>query len=351
SEDSLELESSLKPEGSLELESLVESEDSVKLEGSVEPKDVRSENLLELLENILFQKGKAYYSLEAFKYMANQYSEAKGFKLMRISPTGCEIPKDIKEEILLLKKAGIPTSQIQSLLVAHDFLLLLQQKCRNDPEFSFEFELDYKNSLNAYEEAEDISAYKKLKFSAEWNKKDMYMYEEIASENELHRFKLLCYEKSDTIHWQKDLPELELAKAYINFYNYSQTQALRTLALQGSSSESSTDPNKCVDFTLYLKEYLEALYINTDSSSNSTRIENMTASLQLPVINNLPKSKAVERSKKGRIRSQKENTSVAIVKKKHGQLKKAFEKSLTKNQSENNSLSCFRNIYRVCNKV
>ncbi|CAG8698646.1 9778_t:CDS:2, partial [Ambispora gerdemannii] len=72
---------------------------------------------------------------------------------------------------------GISTSQIQSLLVvkykpaakkwlikdiynlissdhisrsefqAHDFILLLQQKCNNDPEFSYEFELDNDNCL------------------------------------------------------------------------------------------------------------------------------------------------------------------------------------------------------------
>lgn len=96
---------------------------------------------------------------------------------MRFLPSNHEIPVAIREEILLLKSAGISTSQIQSLLMtkygpaaknwviqdvynlissdrmsrnefqAHDFFFLLQQKCRNNPEFSFEFELDQDNHL------------------------------------------------------------------------------------------------------------------------------------------------------------------------------------------------------------
>ncbi|CAG8521701.1 5369_t:CDS:2 [Dentiscutata heterogama] len=78
-------------------------------------------------------------------------------QLMRFSSNNREIPVAIKEEILLLKRAGISTSQIQSLLMTkyrpiaknwvHNFFLLLQQKRRNDPEFSFEFELDQHNWL------------------------------------------------------------------------------------------------------------------------------------------------------------------------------------------------------------
>ncbi|CAG8497083.1 2286_t:CDS:2, partial [Scutellospora calospora] len=98
-------------------------------------------------------------------------------QLMRILPSNREIPEDIREEILLSKKVGISVLQIQSLLVmkygpatkkwmirdiynlissdcmlrnefqAHDFLLLLQQKHRDNPEFSFEFELNCDNRL------------------------------------------------------------------------------------------------------------------------------------------------------------------------------------------------------------
>jgi hypothetical protein len=96
---------------------------------------------------------------------------------MRILPSNREIPAEIREEIFIAKKAGISTSQIQSLLVvkygptakkwmikdvynlistdrilrnefqAHDFLFFLQQKRSEDPEFSYEFELDSENRL------------------------------------------------------------------------------------------------------------------------------------------------------------------------------------------------------------
>ena len=96
---------------------------------------------------------------------------------MNISPTNREILAFIKEEIFTLRKAGIAVPQIQSLLTVkygpatktwvikdmynlidadcmlhgefqvYDFLLVLQQKRNNDPEFSYEFELDSNNRL------------------------------------------------------------------------------------------------------------------------------------------------------------------------------------------------------------
>ncbi|CAG8599197.1 4790_t:CDS:2, partial [Diversispora eburnea] len=156
--DSLEPEDQLEPKNSEDLlepknpEDLLEPDDLLEPKNSSEP-----ENLLEPENSTepkdpLFQLGHAYSSLEAFKYVADQYAITNGFKvilyksnnrsdgvhytqvfacdryavfnhnhplipvrLMRV--LNREIPADIKEEILLVKKVGISTSQIQSLLV------------------------------------------------------------------------------------------------------------------------------------------------------------------------------------------------------------------------------------------
>ncbi|CAG8688050.1 24097_t:CDS:2 [Cetraspora pellucida] len=215
----------------------------------------------------------------------------------------------------------------------------------------------FKQVLGAHKEAENISAYKELVYSSCFTFKNSIKNQAANfSDNGLCYFKLLCFEKPDTIHWiyydgciltcscynfkfaKIDSSELELIRAYINFYNHSQTQALGTLALEESfskyvsklqymqinqllkeiTSKIVANPNKYVDFRLYLEKYLKALYINVNNSSNSIYVENVIASLQLLAINNSPKSKTVERPKKERIRSQKKNTSVAVVKKKHG---------------------------------
>ncbi|CAG8773992.1 1914_t:CDS:2, partial [Cetraspora pellucida] len=73
-------------------------------------------------------------------------------QLMHISPSSCEISMYIKEEILLSKKADISMTQIQLLLVikygpAMKKWIIRDQKHRDDPEFSFEFELDHDNYL------------------------------------------------------------------------------------------------------------------------------------------------------------------------------------------------------------
>ncbi|CAG8686674.1 4561_t:CDS:2, partial [Dentiscutata heterogama] len=121
------------------------------------------------------------YNLEDDKYHISQVDLHHNHnlippQLMHISSTNREIPTFIKEEIFTLRKAGIAVPQIQSLLTvkygpaaktwimkdmynlidtecmlcskfeAHDFLLL-QQKHNNDPEFSYEFELDNNNRL------------------------------------------------------------------------------------------------------------------------------------------------------------------------------------------------------------
>ncbi|CAG8700154.1 1356_t:CDS:1, partial [Ambispora gerdemannii] len=110
--------------------------------------------------------------------------------------------------------------------------------------------------------------------------------------------------------WQKDPPELELAKDYVNFYSHSQSQAPETPTSYESSSKSisqlrymrihrlsgeiaskiATDPDKCVDFMSYLEKYLEALYVD---DAVSTSYENASASSKHPIINNPIKCKAV----------------------------------------------------------
>jgi len=244
----LESEISFERETSSEFEITLEPETLLEPEALLEP---------ETPSNSLFQCNQGYASLEAFKYVADQFAETSGFKviflkgnnrkdglrsaqvfacdrygvfkpkpkdpnkknrnkkskkcncpwsvrlnynkdddkyyisqvnlhhnhkliplqLMRILPANREIPGFIKEEILTAKKAGIAIPQIQSLLTmkygtvvkkwlikdvynlvdadrtlrnefqAHDFLLLLQQKRNNDPEFSYEFELDKNDRL------------------------------------------------------------------------------------------------------------------------------------------------------------------------------------------------------------
>ncbi|CAG8464216.1 12500_t:CDS:2 [Cetraspora pellucida] len=163
-----------------------------------------------------------------------------------------------------------------------------------------EFLATFEHALNLCEEAEHISAYKKLvypipltfpnpienqaasclmwyawkKFEAEWSAKDAYVCEEITD--------------YDDVHYP---PELELAKDYVNFYSRSQSQVPGILASHESSGEIASkiamDPDKCADFTLYLEKYLEVIY-SVDNDLGST-----SASPELPIINNPIKSKAV----------------------------------------------------------
>ncbi|CAG8772991.1 16358_t:CDS:2, partial [Cetraspora pellucida] len=239
-EPTLESEISFERETSSEFEIILEPETLLEPEALLEP---------ETPSNSLFQCNQGYASLEAFKYVADQFAETSKFKviflkgnnykdglrsaqvfacdrygvfkpkpkdpnkknrnkeskkcncpwsvrlnynkddnkyyisqvnlhhnhkliplqLMHILPANHEISGFIKEEILTTKKAGIAILQIQSLLTmkyetdvynlvdadhtlrnefqAHDFLLLLQQKHNNDPEFSYKFELDKNDQL------------------------------------------------------------------------------------------------------------------------------------------------------------------------------------------------------------
>ncbi|CAG8497027.1 7599_t:CDS:2 [Dentiscutata heterogama] len=114
-----------------------------------------------------------------------------------------------------------------------------------------EFLAAFKCALNLCEEAEHISAY---------NAKDAYACKEITDYDDVHCFKLSRYERPDVIHQvyydshvlscccrnlefagiQKDLPELELAKDYVNFYSRSQLQTSGILASHESSSKSDS---------------------------------------------------------------------------------------------------------------
>ncbi|CAG8521723.1 5370_t:CDS:2 [Dentiscutata heterogama] len=145
----------------------------------------------------------------------------------------------------------------------------------------------FEQALEVREEAEHIFVYKELVYlSSEWSAKDTYMCVETEKNNELHCFELSCYERPDILYWmfyngyiltcscrnlefariicrhslavavhlslaqldpfhfpkcwQKDPFELELAKNYINFYSYSQSQASGTLISYESSSECAS---------------------------------------------------------------------------------------------------------------
>ncbi|CAG8521633.1 559_t:CDS:2 [Dentiscutata heterogama] len=122
------------------------------------------------------------YNPEDDKYYISQVNLCYNYSLispqfMHISPANYEILAFIRKEIFAVRKAGISTPQIQSLLKikygptvkkwvikdvynlidangisrsefqAHDFLLLLQQKRNNNHKFSYKFELDSNNRL------------------------------------------------------------------------------------------------------------------------------------------------------------------------------------------------------------
>ncbi|CAG8670531.1 10803_t:CDS:2 [Cetraspora pellucida] len=342
SEDLLKLESSPEPEGSLELESLVE------------PESVRSKNLLELSENILFQKGKAYYSLEAFKYVVDQYSEAKGFKVIynkdsnrsngfcRTQVFTCDYysqfkpkPKDPnkKNKNVESKKYSCPwvftdvTNQRHSYCAAG---ALLQNKTHSNNDLPMadaicsiltdkhgtkyrffdsktiltDFLAVFEQAFGACKEAEDIFIYKELIYPSHSNSKNSIENQAAnSSNNGLCCFKLSNYEKPDTICWvYYDGCTLTCSCHNLNESSsecVSKLQYMHINRLLGEiASKIAVDSDKYVDFTLYLEKYLEALYINTDNGSNSTYVENVTASLQLLAINNFPKSKAVEGQRK-----------------------------------------------------
>ncbi|CAG8689726.1 21409_t:CDS:2, partial [Cetraspora pellucida] len=261
-----------------------------------------------------------------------------------------------------------------------------------------EFLAAFEHALYFCEEAEHISAYKELVYPIpsdfpnpiENQAANAYACEEITDDNGVCCFKLSCYERPDVIRrvyydgkvlaccchnlefagivcrhslavavhlslaqldpvyfpkrWQKDPPELELAKDYVNFYSRTQPQDPGTLASHKSFGEGDSqirfmrihqlsgeiankiamDPHKCADFTSYFEKYLEALY---DADNDLVSIyENASASPEHPIINNPIKSKAVGRPKKGRIRSKKEKEGRIRCKKEKEQIRCEKEK-------------------------
>ncbi|CAG8773995.1 1915_t:CDS:2, partial [Cetraspora pellucida] len=168
-----------------------------------------------------------------------------------------------------------------------------------------DFLVAFEQALDACEEAEHIFAYKEL----------VYPTQSI-SQNLI---------KNQAANY---LSELELVKDYINFYNHSQPQALET-----STVNESFNPDKCADFIKYLEKYLEALYFF------SGNVQNPVSSKYL-IINNLIKSKAVRRPKKGRIRCEKENVS---VKKKRSWPKKILEENQNQIQDQDENLRYLQN--------